>query len=68
VQTISALIPLSYALEGMRLAILQGKGLAELSPIIFKLMAFAVVLEVIGLTGFNWAVNITKRLGSLSEY
>jgi ABC-2 type transport system permease protein len=68
VQTIGALMPLSHALEGMRLAILQGKGIVELSPIIFKLIAFAVVLQAAGLIGFNSAVNITKRAGSLSEY
>jgi ABC-type iron transport system FetAB permease component len=61
-------MPLSHALEGMRLAILQGKGVAELSPIIFKLSAFAIVLLTVGLTGFNAAVNVTKRVGSLSDY
>jgi ABC-2 type transport system permease protein len=68
VQTIGAMIPLSHGLEGMRLAILQGKGIVELSPIIFKLIAFAIVLQAVGLIGFNSAVNITKRHGSLSEY
>jgi ABC-2 type transport system permease protein len=68
VQTVGALMPLSHALEGMRLAILQGKGVAELSPIIFKLSAFAIVLLTVGLTGFNAAVNVTKRVGSLSDY
>jgi ABC-type iron transport system FetAB permease component len=39
-----------------------------LSPIIFKLSAFAIVLLTVGLTGFNAAVNVTKRVGSLSDY
>lgn len=68
VQTIGAMIPLSHALEGMRLAILQGRGIVSLAPIILKLCAFAVVLQAVGLLGFNSAVNITKRVGSLSEY
>jgi ABC-2 type transport system permease protein len=68
VQTIGNMMPLSHALEGMRLAILQGKGIGDLSSIIIKLVAFAAVLQTIGLYGFNSAVNITKRMGSLSEY
>ena len=68
VQTIGNMMPLSHALEGMRLAILQGKSVGDLSSIIVKLVVFAAVLQTIGLYGFNSAVNITKRMGSLSEY
>lgn len=68
VQTVGNMMPLSHALEGMRLAILQGKSVGDLSSIIIKLVAFAAVLQTIGLYGFNSAVNITKRMGSLSEY
>lgn len=68
VQTVGNMMPLSHALEGMRLAILQGKSVGDLSSIIIKLVVFAAVLQTIGLYGFNSAVNITKRMGSLSEY
>lgn len=68
VQQLGALIPLTPALEGMRLALLQGKTLGELAPIIFKLIAFAVVFQSLGVAGFNMAVRVTKRVGSLTEY
>ena len=65
---IGDLIPLTHALEGMRLALLQGQTLAQLSPIVLKLIAFAAVLQTVGLLGFNVAVNWTKSAGSLAEY
>ena len=68
VQQIGSLIPLTHALEGMRLALLQGQTLHELAPIIFKLIAFAAVFQVIGIYGFNLAVSTTKKVGSLAEY
>jgi ABC-2 type transport system permease protein len=68
VQQFGALIPLTHALEGMRLALLQGHTVQQLLPIIGKFVVFAVVLQTIGLLGFSAAVNLTKRVGSLSEY
>lgn len=68
VQHVAALIPLTHALEGMRLALLQGRTLPELAPIVYRLIAFAIVLQTIGIAGFNLAVNWTKKAGSLAEY
>ncbi len=68
VQNVGALIPLTHSLEGMRLALLQGASLLQLAPILGKLAIFAVVMQTIGMVGFNSAVRLTKRVGSLSEY
>jgi ABC-2 type transport system permease protein len=68
VQWISDLIPLTHALEGMRMALLQGRTLFDLAPIVGKLILFAVLLQTMGLVGFNMAVTATKKAGSLSEY
>lgn len=68
IQRLANFIPLTHSLEGMRLALLQGSGLAELAPIIYTLMIFAAILQTIGLIGFNLAVEVTKRVGSMSEY
>lgn len=67
-QKISRLIPLTDALEGMRLALLRGYDFYQLSDIILRLTAFAAVLMVVGLLGFNWAVRIAKNVGSLTQY
>ena len=68
VQQLGSLIPLTHALEGMRLALLQGQSVVALSGIIVKLVLFAIVLQIIGVAGFNLAVSVTKKVGTLSEY
>jgi ABC-2 type transport system permease protein len=65
---ISALIPLTPALEGMRFAILKGATLTDLRIVLVKLIAFAVVLFCVSLTGFNMAVESAKKRGSLTEF
>jgi ABC-2 type transport system permease protein len=67
-QVFSAFIPLTYALEGMRLALLQGASLSDLSSILIKLSIFAVVLLGGAVTGFNLAVNAARQSGSLTQY
>lgn len=67
-QKVSALVPLTPALEGMRFAILRGATLAELLPIIVQLTIFAGVLFALALTSFRFAVEMAKRRGSLTEF
>lgn len=68
VQKISALIPLTPALEGMRYALLTTTNWNTLAPILMKLTAFAVVLPLTGTLAFGMAVRIAKRTGSLTQY
>jgi ABC-2 type transport system permease protein len=68
IQTLSELIPLTHALDAMRLAILHGDGLDALGMVLVKLAVFAVVLPVLGFTAFNHAVTLAKLRGSLVEY
>ncbi|MDQ2898639.1 MAG: ABC transporter permease [Acidobacteriota bacterium] len=68
IQRLGELVPMTPALEGMRMALLQGSTIAQLAPVFWKLIAFAVVLQLIGIAGFNAAVRIGKTGGSLSEY
>lgn len=67
-QHLAQLIPLTPALEGMRLAVLQGHGLRDLAGTIWKLCAFTLVLLVFGLASFTKAVTIAKKTGSLVEF
>lgn len=67
-QKLAAMIPLTTALEGMRFALLRGSNLADLAPLIMRLAIFAVVLLAGGLAGFNLAVSVAKRNGSLTQY
>jgi ABC-2 type transport system permease protein len=68
IRVFSDLIPLTHALEGMRLALLKGFGLVELAPILFKLLLFSVVLLAIGFSAFDRAVRRAKELGTLTQF
>jgi len=68
IQFFAALIPLTPALEGMRFALLQGYGFAQLAGVLTKLSIFAFVFLTLGITGFNYAVQLGRRNGSLSQY
>lgn len=68
VQYISDLIPLTAALQGMRLAVLKGSSLTDLTPILVRLSIFAVLLLAVGLGGFNFAVKLGRQQGSLTQY
>ncbi len=68
VQRVGDMVPMTPALEGMRLALLQGRNIGELAPVFWKLLAFAAVLQALGIAGFNAAVRISKTGGTLAEY
>lgn len=67
-QTIANLIPLTYALDGMRDALYQGATIADLSGVMLTLSAFAVGLLIAGMGAFEAAVLVAKRTGSLTQY
>jgi ABC-2 type transport system permease protein len=67
-QTIGGLVPLTHALEGMRLALLKGATVAELSATLISLSGFAIVLLTVGIGAFDRAVAIAKHTGSLTQY
>lgn len=66
-QNFSYLLPLTHALEGMRLA-LNGYSLAEMSTPIVALAAFTLILMPLGAAAFVWGVNLAKDHGSLVHY
>ena len=68
VQKISYLFPVTYSLEGMRLALLKGHGLNQLTSVVLMLIAFSIVLLPISLIVFNFAVKRAKIDGSLNHY
>ncbi len=68
VRLLSRFIPFTYALEGLRQSVLNGRDLSQLSHQVFILAAFAAVLLPLSLAVFAWAVRQAKRLGTLSQY
>ena len=64
----SYFLPLTYALEGMRLALLKGASFYQLLPSILSLLGFTAVLMPISIYSFQYAIRLAKRDGSLTHY
>lgn len=67
-QTISKFLPMTHALEGIRLALLQGASFSRLEESFFCLGLFTVVFLPASLLVFRWAVQQAKVHGSLTHY
>lgn len=67
-QWLSKLLPITYALEAMRLALLQGASFSILMPDILALGIFSVILLPVSLFAFRYAVRQAKVDGSLTHY
>jgi ABC-2 type transport system permease protein len=67
-QWISALLPTTYALHAMRLALLQGAQASELWLDLLALCLFCLVLTPLSLLAFRYAVRQAKIDGSLTHY
>jgi len=64
----SALLPITYALSGIRKALLLGASLGDLLPEIRVLLLFVVALVPLGLLVFRWALRGARRDGTLVQY
>jgi len=67
-QPLAALLPITYALRGLRLALLQGAAWSALFPDIAALALFSVVLLPVSLLAFRYAVRRARFEGSLTHY
>ena len=65
---VSYLLPVTYALEGMRLALLKGYSLYELLPDIIALVLFSCLMIPLSIAIFGYAVKRAKKEGSLTQY
>ena len=67
-QYVARMIPVTYALEGMRAALLGHATVIELWPSLAALLIFAVLLLPISFTTFSWALRRTKITGTLTHF
>jgi ABC-2 type transport system permease protein len=67
-QFFSNLVPVTYAVRALRLALLTGAGWAELSRDLLILAGFTVVLLPVSLYIFRRAVDVARDDGSLAHY
>ena len=66
-QLVAHLIPVTYSLEGMRAALLDGAGWNRIGPSILALLVFAAVLLPLSFLVFAWALNRTRVTGTLTH-
>jgi ABC-2 type transport system permease protein len=64
----SYFLPVTYSLEGLRMAILKGYSLTQLLPNVLILLLFSIIMLPISIFVFKYAVTIAKRDGSLTQY
>jgi ABC-2 type transport system permease protein len=67
-QLLAACIPVTYALDGFRLALLKGAGLDSLAPSLAALATFAAILLPLGVLFFSFILRRCRTLGTLSFY
>ena len=67
-QTVSFVFPITHALEGIRLALLQGYATGELLSSILPLVVFGLIMVPAGILLFRYAVRVAKMNGSLTQY
>jgi ABC-2 type transport system permease protein len=65
---ISYSIPLTPALQGLRLALLNGVGLGGVLWYVFVLLIYDLVLLPMGVAVYTYGFNRARRDGTLSEY
>lgn len=66
-QPYSQLSPATFALQGVRQALLEGAGFSELLPLILRLLLMAIVLIPLGLSIFSLGERYAKQAGLLKR-
>jgi len=66
--SVSACLPITYALRAMRTALFQGATWSDVGFDILVLTAFAVVLPIAAVASFRAALARARREGSLAQY
>jgi ABC-2 type transport system permease protein len=64
---LARLVPITYALEGMRGALLANAAWSQLAPSIAALLTFAGILIPLSFGIFGWALRRVKSTGSLTH-
>jgi ABC-2 type transport system permease protein len=66
-QWMARVLPVTYSLEGMRRALLEGARFAQLWPSVRALLLFSIVLLPLSSAVFAWALRQTKITGTLTH-
>lgn len=66
-QFVASLNPVTYALNAMRAALLDGAGISAIADPLLVLLLFAAVLLPASFVVFSWALRRTKMTGTLTH-
>jgi ABC-2 type transport system permease protein len=66
-QVVAHLNPITYTLDAMRAALLDGAGFRQIAGVLLILLLFAAVLLPSSVATFSWALRRTKVTGTLSH-
>lgn len=66
-QSIAVFSPITYVLDGVRAAVLDGKPVSELTAFIVPLLVLGAVLLPVGIQAFKMAEDYAKRSGKLKR-
>jgi ABC-2 type transport system permease protein len=61
-------VPVTYAIDGMRRALIEGKSIAALAPTLAVLAAFGVILLPLATAGLSLSLRRARQDGTLSFY
>ena len=61
-------IPLTYSVEGMRMALLQGQSVLAMAPTLGALAGFSLGLIPLSLWGLSFSLRRARQNGTLSFY
>jgi len=67
-RAVAAAIPITHALDAMRMALIEGLSVREISGKLLILTAFVAVMLPLGLAIFSWALRRARLEGTLSFY
>jgi ABC-2 type transport system permease protein len=67
-QKAAYLIPLTYSLEGMRMALLSGESVGNLRTELFALLLFTAAALLLGVVAARFAIRKARRDGTLGQY
>ncbi len=67
-ELVARAIPLSYAVGGMRSALLQGQSVMAMAPTLAALLAFSAILLPLALWGLSSSLRRARQNGTLSFY
>ncbi len=67
-QILAGLLPITYAIKAIQLAVYKGYGVTELSKEIIFLSLFSLFLIPAGMAAFSFALKKARRDGTLAQY